>query len=226
MRVLTFVLTLFVFAGTVQAQNEIAIDATADVVVPADEILFQITLNAEASTPQEAHKLHQEREKVLVEQLKKHDISEENIHFEPISIKKTYSNDYPKGERQRAQTRQNITLSLDDFGAYEQIQITLIENGFDEFSGEFSSTETVKAEDKALKKALEIAREKADIIASETGLTISGIKNINYSYNQRPPQPMQMEMRAKSADSSLLQFDQTVSVSASVSVTYNFEEQE
>lgn len=221
MRVLTFVLTLFVFAGTVQAQNEIAIDATADVVVPADEILFQITLNAEAPTPQEAHKLHQERENVLVQQLKKYNISEENIHFEPISIQKTYSNDYPKGERQRAQTRQNITLSLDDFDAYEQIQITLIENGFDQFSGEFSSTETVKAEDEALKKALKIAREKADIIASETGLTISGIKNINYSYNQRPPQPMQMEMRTKTSGSLIDEYDQSVNITARVSVTFN-----
>jgi uncharacterized protein YggE len=224
MRVLTTIFALLVFTASVQAQNQISINASSEVMVPADNIAFQINLNAEAPTPQEAYDLHKEREKVLVNQLKKYDIKEEDINFDPISINKHYDNSYQRKEW-RVRTQQNVVVTLNNFDIYENIQVTLIENNFDEFSGNFLSSETKQGEDEALKKALKTAREKADIIASETGLAISGIKNISYSYSQRPPRPMSMDMmRSKSAESSLLQFDQTVSVSASVSVTYTFKE--
>ena len=223
MRALTLFLSLFIFTATAQAQNEISINAGAEVMVPADKIAFQINLNAEGDTPQEAYNLHKEREKVLVRQLKKYDIKDEDLNFEPISINKTYNNSYGNKEEKRIKTRQNVILTLDNFDIYEQIQITLIENNFDQFSGNFMSSESKQGEDKALKKALKLAREKAEIIAQETGLTISGIKNINYSYSSRPPRPT-MEMTAsKAADGNLLEFDQSVSVSANVSVTYKFE---
>ncbi|WP_440999393.1 SIMPL domain-containing protein [Fodinibius sp. SL11] len=223
MRALTLFLSLFIFTATAQAQNEISINAGAEVMVPADKIAFQINLNAEGDTPQEAYDLHKEREKVLIRQLKKYDIKDEDLNFEPISINKTYNNSYGNKEEKRIKTRQNVILTLDNFDIYEQIQITLIENNFDQFSGNFMSSESKQGEDKALKKALKLAREKAEIIAQETGLTISGIKNINYSYSSRPPRPM-MEMTAsKAADGNLLEFDQSVSVSANVSVTYKFE---
>ena len=222
MRALTLFLALFIFTATGQAQNEISINAAAQVLVPADKIAFQINLNAEGNTPQEAYDLHKKREKVLVRQLKKHDIKDEDLNFEPISINKRYNDSYRDKEKKRIQTRQNVILTLDNFDIYEQIQITLIENNFDEFSGNFTSSETEKGKNEALKEALKVAREKAEIIASETEVSITGIKNISHSYSSRPPRPM-MEMTAsRAADSSLLEFDQTVSVSANVSVTYTF----
>lgn len=224
MRALTLFLALFIFAATGQAQNEISINAAAQVLVPADKIAFQINLNAEGNTPQEAYDLHKKREKVLVRQLKKHDIKDEDLNFEPISINKRYNDSYRDKEKKRIQTRQNVILTLDNFDIYEQIQITLIENNFDEFSGNFTSSETEKGKNDALKEALKVAREKAEIIASETEVSITGIKNISHSYSSRPPRPM-MEMTAsRAADSSLLEFDQTVSVSANVSVTYTFKQ--
>lgn len=222
MRYFIILFSILFIAGTAHAQKEISVNASAEVLVPADELSFQINLNAEAESPQEAYNLHKEREKVLVQLLKKHNINEEDINFEPISINKTYNNQYPRDKKEGVQTRQKVVLTLSDFDVYETIQITLIENNFDEFSGNFMSTQSKQGEDEALKDALKLARKKADIIATQTGLTISGIKNINYSYNRRPPQPM-MEMASMKASDSLLEFDQSVGVSANVAVTYNFE---
>lgn len=227
MKRLILMLAFFVIAGTVQAQNdrnEISINASAEVLVPADQISFHINLNAGAENPQEAYRLHKEREQALVEALKEHDIPEENIDFEPISITKTYNNHYPRQEGEnkvQVRTSQSVILKLDNFDIYEEIQIALIENGFDEFSGSFTSSKSDQGRDEALKKALQSAREKADIIANEMGLTISGVNHVTYSYNQGPPRPMMMEARAKTSDS-LMEFDQTVSVSAGISVTYSF----
>ena len=226
MRYLIIVFSFWCLNGISHAQdtaNTININTTAEVLIPADKIAFQINLNAEADTPQQAYDLHKKREKVLVDLLKKHDIKEENINFEPISITRVNESRYNSSGKDYVQTRQNVTLTLNDFSLYEEIQLTLIENDFDEFNGNFMSSESKKGEDEALKNALKLAREKANIIANETGLTISGIKNISYSYNQGGPRPM-MEMTARKSSDSLMEFDQTLSVSASVSVLFNFKE--
>src|SRR5699024_11692986 len=75
-------------AGSADAQDEntISVHASASVEIPADRIAFNINLNAEADTPQKAYELHQEREEVLLELLKKHQIEEEHINVEPTAI--------------------------------------------------------------------------------------------------------------------------------------------
>lgn len=220
MRYLIIIISLLLFTTSAHAQNVISINASAEELVPADRISFNINLNAEAETPQKAYDLHKKREQVLVKLLKKHNVAEGNIDFEPISITKTNDRRYPQKEESKIVTNQSVVLSLDDFDVYEEIQIALIDNDFDQFSGNFISSKSGEGEDAALRKALNLARQKADIIAGETGLTIGGIKDISYSYNHQPPRPM--EMAAFKASDSLMEFEQTVSVSASVSVTYNF----
>lgn len=223
MRVLTLFISLFLISTVAQAQNEISINAAAEVLVPADKIAFQINLNAEAETPQKTYDLHKEREKVLVDILKEYQIAEKNINFEPISINKGYNNQHPQNQEEVIQTRQQVVLTLDNFDIYEEIQITLISNDFDQFSGNFMSSESEIGEDEALKKALSLARDKAQLIAKESGLKITGVKRITHSYSRLPPRPMMEMATAKSSDS-LMAFDQSVSVSANVSVIYEFEE--
>ena len=223
MRVLLLAISLLLSTAVAHAQNVININASAKVVVPADQISFSINLNAEAENPQEAYDLHKKREQVLVELLKKHDIKEEDINFEPISISRINRSQYSNSSKDVVRTTQNVTLSLDDFDTYEQIQLTLIESDFDEFNGNFMSSEAERGEEQALQQALTTAREKAATIAQATGLSISGIKNISYSYNQSGPRPL-MERSAMKASDSLMDFAQTVSVSANVSVTYNFQQ--
>jgi len=222
MRALTFLWVFLLAAVSAQAQNEININTTASVLVPSDQISFRITINAEADTPQQAYELHKKREKMLVNLLKKHKINERDIKFEPVSINRVNEGRYDNKEREYIRTRQTVVLTMDNFDLYEKIQLTLIENDFDEFSGNFMSSKTEQGEEQALKKALKLARSKAETISSETGLTISGIKNISYSYRQGPPQPMR-EMAAMKSSDSLMEFAQTVSVTASVSVSYGFE---
>lgn len=223
MRYLIILISFIFTTGTLQAQNVISINASAEVLIPADKISFHINLNAESETPQKVYNLHKEREEVLVKLLEEYEIKEENINFEPISINKGYNNQHPRDQREVIQSRQKVVLTLDNFDIYEQIQIALISNGFDEFSGNFMSSKSEKGKDKALTKALSVAQEKAKLIAKKSGLTITGIKDINYSYNRRPPRPM-MEMSATKSSDSLMEFDQTVAVSANISVVYNFEE--
>ncbi|SHF41690.1 Uncharacterized conserved protein YggE, contains kinase-interacting SIMPL domain [Fodinibius roseus] len=224
MRTLSLLLALFLVTGAIQAQdNAISIHSSASVELPADRIAFNINLNAEATNPQEAFDLHKEREEVLLELLKKHQIEEENIDFEPIAISRT--NVHRQDQESRIRTRQSVTLTLSDFDRYEEIQVALIESGYDEFNGNFVSSKAESGKDEALRQALKTAREKAELIAKESDLQLDGIQSIDFSYNQSPPRPM-MEMAAfqqdRSQSSLISEYGQSVSVSASVSVKYNF----
>lgn len=225
MRILSIAFILVFLSTALQAQKStLSINATAETEVPADRVSFNIQMNAEADTPQEAYTLHKEKEEVLVELLKKHEIPEKDIRFDPVSIQKRSLMD----ERERKTlvvTNQQVSLVLYDFGQYEEIQMTLIENNFNEFNGQFLSSKIEEGENEALKRAIRTAREKAEVIVDETGGTIGPIKNINYSYNSSPPVPMErMEMRMMDqSGGSLYSFDQTIKVTATISIEYRIQ---
>src|SRR5699024_4558152 len=210
--------------GTIYAQDSqtITINAQASVEVPADRIAFNIRINAEADTPQKAFDLQKKREQVLVELLKKHQIKEKNIRFDPIAISKI--NRHRKEAEEKIRTRQSVTITLTDFSKYEQIQLSLIENGFDEFNGRFKSAKTEQARNDALTKALEKARIKADIIDKQNRISLTGIQSVNYSSNAGPRTVAMNDYVATAQESSSMigEYDQTVSVSAAVTVQYNF----
>lgn len=214
------------FAQAQQSQdNVISVTASGEVELPADIIQFNINLNAEADTPQQAYDLHKEREKVLVQLLDKYEIKEDNIRFQPISIQKRYQDEYVSGQgRERKevfQTNQQVSLNLKDFEVYEKIQVTLIENSFDQFNGNFLSSDQSEGEDEALRQAMKEAQQKADIIAQEANIEIGGIKSINYHENQYYPSRQMETMAMKAADSqSLMKYEQTVVLQASVTIQY------
>lgn len=220
MRTLSLVFILILLSGTIYAQSTISINASAEAEVPADRITFHIQMNAEADTPKEAFELHKEKEDALTDLLKKHEIPEKNIHFDPISIHKRYITDQ-REQKTKIVTYQRVNLVMDDFDKYEEIQVSLIENGFNEFNGRFLSSKIKNGEDEALKKAIQTARQKAELITEVTGGRITGVKNVNYSYNTSPPVPLErMEMAIDQSEGSLFNFEQTLKVTATISIEY------
>lgn len=198
--------------------RSIHVTTEGQVEVPADLIHFRITVNARADTPRKAYELHKQRENRLVELLQRFEVAEEEIRYQPVSINR-YSNrgdDIPPIE-----TRQQVTLILRDFEVFERIQVGLIEAGFDQFGGEYTSSRLDSARDEALGKAVDTAREKARLIADRAGLELGEIGEINYGETQLAPR---QEMARMSADApsggGLDRYAQSVVVTASVSVSY------
>lgn len=216
-----FLSLLFVSQTTDPQPPGLSITTTAEVELPADQIQFNINVNAEAQTPQEAYNLHQQREKALVKLLDQYKISEEDIGYEPISITKNQNYNRNNEGETTYQTRQTVHVTLEDFSVYEKIQIGLIEAGFDNFSGQFTSTEFEEGKEQALRKAIQQAKSKAQIIAEETGVDLGTVVNINYHYEQVQPYAREtFRMKAPSDSGSLLKYNQTVTVSASISMEF------
>ncbi|MEQ9308705.1 MAG: SIMPL domain-containing protein [Balneolaceae bacterium] len=225
-----FILPLLIFGigCTTQAQQlisnqaKISLNMTATELVEADLIIFNININAESDTPRNAFKLHKSREAVLAELLKKFDIKEEHIRFEPIRINKRYTNN---GKSQISQTNQQVSVTFSDFDIYEDIQLTLIENNFDNFNGSFSSTKLNEGKEKALLLAIKNVKEKAQLIAKASDVTLGDIVQITYSdYTITPSRNYaRSEMMTMDATSTMMDFAQTISVTANISMDFSIE---
>jgi uncharacterized protein YggE len=221
MNYLIILLSLLFFTQSTEPDPKVmSISAEGQIELTADIIQFNINLNAVAEQPQKAYEMHKQREKALVQLLKKYDVQEKNIQYEPISISRI--NNFSRNEKEvtRYQTRQSVSIKLDDFDIYEKIQIGLIENNFDSFSGQFMSSESEQGKDEALKKAIKIAKEKAQLIAQETGVTLGEVHHINYNHNVSIPMYRRSAMEMQTASDQLMQFEPTVTVSATVSIDF------
>ncbi len=219
-------LLLFVLLAckTVPAQmppkeKSISINMSASELLPADLIIFNININAEGDSPREAFEIHKKRESVLADLLKKFDIDEEDINFQPVQISKRYSNN---GRNMIPQTNQQVSVSFNDFKIYEEIQVRLIENGFDSFNASFSSSKLESGKLKALESAIASAKERAQLIAKASGVKLGSVINISYSDYQVTPfrAKSTMDMEQVVVSSSMMDFDQTVSVTANINIEF------
>lgn len=222
-----FVLTFFIFGMgcATHAQQlgsspeKISISMTATEAVEADLIIFNININAEGDSPRSTFRTHKQREDILAALLKKFEIKEESIQFQPIRISKRYTNN---GKSQLSQTNQQVSVTFSDFNIYEEIQLALIENNFDSFSGSFSSTSVAEGKEKALISAINAAKEKALLIAETSGVSLGSVINISYSdYTVSPVRSMaRNEMMTMDASSSMMEFSQVVNVTANISIEF------
>lgn len=212
---------LFAFQTGDPDPKGLSISATGQVELPANQVIFNINVNAEEDTPQAAYDTHQAREKALVQLLDKYNIKEEDISYEPISISKVRNYNRDSEEEPSYQTQQTVNVILRDFDVYEKIQVGLIQNSFDNFNGSFTSSNSDEGKDQALRKAIQEAKRKAQIIANEAGVDIGSILEISYNVNNAQPYVRETaQLKAQSDSGSLLKYNQTVTVTASVSIRY------
>lgn len=194
----------------------ISVDATGEVTIPADIIQFNIQLTQYSESAREAFREHKKLEEFLTDLLLKEGISSDDIKTEPVSIRSR-----TRGEQQHGfQTNQSVTLKLQDTEQFEDMQLVLIENNFDNFSGQFSSTKIADAEDEALNKAVSEAKREAGILAKAAGVRLGGIQAIHYSGSDVPYRAAKMEMSYDGSSGSLLQFEQTIPVQKNVQVVF------
>ncbi len=205
------------------SQRTISINMSATELIPADLIIFSININAEEKTPEAAFDTHKKREAVLASLLKEFDIKEENINFEPIRMNKrtNYNNRQEEG---MIHTYQEVSVTFSDFEIYEKIQVSLIKNDFDSFSGSFSSTKMGEGKAKALVLAIQQAKERAAFIAEQSGVKLGVLQTINYSDYQVNSRQRSVEMKLfESPDEapSMMDFAQTVSVTSNISIVFS-----
>jgi uncharacterized protein len=200
--------------------TQISVSGTGEVEVEADILLFNVTITHVHGSPKTAFDRHKEQEAFLTRLLISENIAEENIYANPVNISPIRRQQEGSGY----ETRQNVTIRINDVAQFEAMQITLIENGFVNFSGNFASSMQKESADKALAQAVEDAKMKAEILARASGKELIDIITIEYgTRGEVSPRSSPVMYAMEAGDSSLLQFRQTITVRERVHVVFTAE---
>ncbi len=226
-KIITALLAVFLFAAFTPATNAykqtgtITVEAGGETEVTADLIYFHVNITQFDKDAREAFTRHKDQENYLTSRLIEEGIDERHIFANPISISGTRRQQEGSG----FETRQQVTIRLDDVTRFESMQIALIENGFVNFSGNFSSTRFEEARDEALSRAVKEAERQARILADAAGKQIVSVLSIEYGSSYEPYPRLRSASMAFEADSgSLLQFERTLPVKENVKVVFELGE--
>lgn len=222
-------LLVFITIGTGQAQfssqsdgltgNYITISSTGEAVVPADIAILSITIGVSNPDAERAFELHKEREAYLANLLTEMEFSEEKIRYEPISIRP----DRQRNGAVHTATNQRIRLELNNFEQLSELQVELISNEFDNFSGSLASSQIDQGNRKALSQAVTNARADAGLLADAAEKTIDQVLWIEHSADRGYRQPVAFETASlRSADygPSLGDFSQTITVQKTIQIRF------
>lgn len=194
----------------------IVIDATGVEYAPADQIVFQINLNQFHENAQSAFDAHKQQERYLTDLLLENGFNKDDISANPISISpRRYSNE------RGFETNQHVSIKLHDITRFEAMQVELINNGFDNFSGRFSSSNVESTKRAALTKAIEEARKNAQVLALASNQRVGKVLKIEFTTSSGPVyrEVSAMALSARD-DGGMLQFQTTIPVEQNVRVTF------
>ncbi|MEX1062277.1 MAG: SIMPL domain-containing protein [Balneolaceae bacterium] len=199
-------------------QGTITVDATEEVFVAADVVNFRINISVTADTPPEVFEEHKRQEDFLSGLIREFGLDSENLTFQPMDIGARHTR-----ESREFTSNQNVRLELTDFDLYEKIQLLLIDNGFENFRGHFSSTKMEEGRERALDQAIAGAKEKAERIAENIDRTLGQIQSVEHTSADTYRGEILQFAEMRSDSGSMMEFDQTVPVTATVRITYNIE---
>lgn len=224
LHIFIFVISSFFFCDTAYAKQSqdslnppaITVQSSGVVTIPAEFIRFTVNLNVFSKNLNDAFDQHKEQEAFLAELIKENNFNDGELIFNPISVSATRNANTGNGYS----TRQVVVFSVIDFNLFEDVQRKLIENGFTSLNGTFGANQTDEISNEALKKAMENARVKAEIIAASAGKKLGDVLSVEYGSGR--PQPVAFREMSYDMQSSgqLSQFEQSVTVTENVSVKF------
>ena len=173
-------LIIMLMAVPVMAETEIIVNGTGEMRVSADTAVISLGVSARDKDVLNAQQKVNETIAAIRIALTGQGVKEENINTEFINIYVTY--DYLNGEEEVAAYNASSTLAIkvtdmETVGALIDSSFAAGANTLNGIS--FSASDTEEAKNAALKKAVEDAKQKAEILAEASGLKITGIKIIS-----------------------------------------------
>lgn len=194
----------------------VSIQSIGTVVIPADFIRFTVNINVFSKDLNDAFAQHKEQEAFLADLIKENKFNDGELIFNPISVSATRNPSSGNGFA----TRQVVIFSVTDFDLFENVQRTLIENGFTNLNGTFGANQTDENRNDALRKAMQNAKMKAEIIAASADKKLGDVLSVEYgSGRMQPAAYREMSFDAQTVGQ-LSQFEQTITISESVHVTF------
>lgn len=221
-------------AQNTSPENRIVVLGESQINIPADIVNFTITLRGEDSTSIEnAYKKHKEQETKILQIIKELNIPATNINYSLMSIGKerkyiaTYNNNK---EVDYFVSNQTVTFKLNNIKNYSEAQTKLIKANFPSFYSNFESSELNKRKKEVLEKAVVVAKEKANTLATIAERKIKRIVKVADTEDTDPQfnnfhRSLEFKTMAAAADGNggLIDIPQTIQISATVKVVFELE---
>jgi uncharacterized protein len=178
-----FIFVLLVMAATINAQNApkfITVNGTAEVIVPADCIVFNVSIKTVNEVMALAKSMNDKTLDELLTRVKSSGVAAEDIEIAPVSLGKNY--EYGTSGRKEKGYFASVTLTfkLKDLTKYLSLTEQLSKSPSIELN---SSFELSKEKLLALNKdtycsALKAAKEKAEYMAAALGAKLGSVSEI------------------------------------------------
>ena len=180
MFVLFISLVLMILTVPAMAETTISVNGTGEVRISADTAVISLGVNARDEDVLNAQQKVNEAIAAIRSALIAQGVKEEDINTEYINIYAIY--DYQNGQELLTAYNASSTLAIKvtDMGSVGALIDVSFAAGANTLNGiSFSASDTEEAEAEAMKKAVENAKTKADILALPAGLKITGIETIS-----------------------------------------------
>lgn len=180
-------LIMMLVVSAASAETKISVSGKGEVRVSADTAVISLGVNARDKDVLKAQQKVNEAISAIRKALTEKGIKEENINTEYINIYALYDyqNDHERLSAYDASS--TLAIKVTDMESVGALIDTAFGAGANTLNGiSFSASDTEDVETEAMKKAVQDAKKKAEILAEASGLKITGIELISeegvYSY--------------------------------------------
>lgn len=186
---LLYLLPFFSLAQNLREPSIVKTVGEAVVYAAPNEVLLSFTVKTTNVEVVEAKKENTQISKKAIQFLRQQGISEQHIQTQYMTVY-TDKNRHPKLPNANYLVSQRIEICIQNIASFEKIMDGLLERGIYNIHGPtFRNTKIKSFKNKARKKAVQAAKEKATLLANELGQKIGSayqIKEVlsNFSNNQ------------------------------------------
>jgi len=178
-------MSMFAFANE---KSLININAEGKVKAQPDMAIFRITIQTTELDAQQAHNKIDSQVKDLLKKLKKYNVKDGSLDSSQTSIQAEYDYDMKPKQLLGYRVSRQVSFNLIDLKQLDSLATTVSKLDFTNLNNiEFSVQDTQYYEDLALINAIQIAKQKAELIANEFGVNLGKLKNISHQVNQNSP---------------------------------------
>jgi uncharacterized protein YggE len=207
-------------APTAQHDTTITVSADGQASAQPDLAVINIGVQAQGATAREALTKHNDALNAVMAKLKDLKIGDADVQTTGFSIYPNYGADGRQVESYNASS--NLTIKVEDMGNTGTVLDGLVSAGANTAGGiSFTLKNDQQLQAQALANAVANARPKADAIAKQMGVSITGVSSIVENDVNSGPRPM-MDTAMSSASGSVPIASGDLTVNANVTVVFSY----
>lgn len=213
-------------AQKVSPENRIVVLGEASIDVPADQVKFTVVLeSSDTASIEKVYQKHRVQEEKLVKLLQELQLPAADISYSLFSLNRQHRF-YERGAVSYFAGRQTVNFTLSSVDKLSDVQARLIRDGFVNFNSHFTSTKLKQHQTEVLERAVEVAKEKAAVLAKASDRSIKRIVKVADTEDTDPAfrnyrgEISEVAAVAGYSDQNLLEFPQTIPLSAVVKVVF------